>query len=44
MSHRFLLMLVFMAGVRPPTAVQAQAGAGVPKETTAPQAHPRRDQ
>ena len=35
MSHRFLLMLVFIAGVRTPTAVQTQPGADVPKETTA---------
>ncbi len=36
MSHRFLIVLVFLAGVRPTAAVQAQAGAGVPKTTTAP--------
>jgi hypothetical protein len=35
MCHRFLLVLAFMAGVRPLTAVQAQGVTGATKETTA---------
>jgi hypothetical protein len=34
MSHRFLLVLVFVASVQPTAAFQSQERAGVPKETT----------